>query len=269
MANHRKLTLFAAAFLPLSFLCAQDARVIAPYVIGRQHAIAINELAGQIQSLDDARKLVNMVAGEFAKELPPRWATRGIRDRIARAEYAAVDPGALIPEQHVADVWNDFVEKIGAPPDSFVSAAEIHSLRDSEYVGSQLAWARGIQNIWSIPNIWATGPDGKVADGCRALETLNILWILGNQPDALTGARENVRKGVRLSDEIKKLSEPPQPGTERSYSTLVAGSSGSMLGRLVTLRNPVEDAAMKYMRDHGKRALDHAIEDLLAELFAR
>jgi len=263
MANHRKLTLFAAAFLPLSFLSAQHAQVLlSPYVIGRQHAIAINELAGHIQSLDDARKLVNMVAGEFAKELPPRWATRGIRDRIARAEYAAAaDPGALIPEQQVADAWNDFLQKIGAPPDSLVTAAEIHSLRDSQYVSVQLAWARGNQNIWTIPNIWAAGPDGKVAGGCRALEALDILWNLGNQPDALTGARELVRKGERISDMFKNPSKPPEPGTERSYASFA-------VLRRETLTNPVEAAAMKYMRDHGERALDHAIKDLLADLFA-
>jgi hypothetical protein len=205
---------------------------------------------------------VNLVAGEFGKELPPRWATRGIRDRIARAEYAAADSGALIPEQHVADAWNDFLEKIGAPPDSLVTAAEIHSLRDSQYVGSQLAWARGNQNIWTVPNIWAAGPDGKVADGCRPLETLNTLWIIGNQPDALTGARELVRKGIRLSDEFKNPSKPPEPGTDRSHVSF------AVLLRTETLRNPVETVAMRYMRDHGERALDHAIENLLVDLFA-
>ncbi|MGA2888907.1 MAG: hypothetical protein ABSE51_12720 [Terracidiphilus sp.] len=260
MANHRRLALFAAAFLPLSFLSAQNTRVLSPYQLGRQHAIAINELAGQIQSLDDAHKLVNLVAGEFAKELPPRWATRGIRNRIARAEYeAAADPGTLIPEQHVVDVWNDFLVKIGAPPESFVTAAEIYSLRDSQYVTSQFFWARGNQNIWTVPNIWAAGPDGRVADGCRALETLDILWTLGNQPEALTGAREMVRKGERISDEIKNPSKPPEPGTERSYVTLTSRTRD---------QNPVEVAATNYVRDHGERALNHAIEDLLANLFA-
>jgi hypothetical protein len=263
MANHRKLALFAAAFLPLSLLTAQDARVLSRYEIGRQHAIAINELAGQIQSLDDAHKLVNLVADEFAKELPPRWATRGIRNRIARAEYeAAADPGALIPEQHVADVWNDFLVKIGAPPDSFVTAAEIHSLRDSQFVGVQFAWARGNQNIWTVPNIWAAGPDGKVADGCRALETLDTLWTLGNQPEALTGAREMVRKSERISDEFKNPSKPPDPNTQRSYMTF------GVMRISAAPENPVEVAATEYMRDHGERALNHAIEDLLSDLFA-
>jgi hypothetical protein len=32
--------------------------------------------------------------------------------------------------------------------------------------------------------------------------------------------------------------------------------------------NPVEVAATEYMRDHGERALNHAIEDLLSDLFA-
>jgi hypothetical protein len=262
MASHRKLALFAAVLLPLSFLSAQNARVPSRNEIRRQHAIEINDLASRIQSLDDARNLVDLVAGEFADELPPQWATHGIRDRIARAEHAgAADPGVLIPEQHVADAWNDFLEKIGAPPDSFVTEAEVHSLRDSQYVGAQLSWAHGNQNIWTVPNIWAVGSDGKVANGCRALETLNILWILGNQPEALTGARELVRKGERLSDEFKNPSKPPEPGAERSSVSFAAG-------RIVSLKNPIEAAAINYRRSHGARALDHAIEDLLADLFA-
>jgi hypothetical protein len=226
----------------------------------REHASAINDLAGHIQSLDDARKLVDLVAAEFSKELPPKWATRSIRSRIARAEYeSAADPGSLIPEQHVADAWNDYLEKIGAPQESYVTTAEIHVLRDSEYVTSQLSWARGNQNIWTVPNIYAVGQDGKVANGCRALEVLNILWQLANQPEALQGARGLVKKGQLWSDTYKNPSKPPAPGSEKSYATF---------GVEQRPPNLIEQAALHYMHDHGARALNSAIESLLQDLFA-
>jgi len=274
-----KLWRVAAALLPICFLSAQQPgpqasqeanpngfhqpnpnalrHVAEQWQLMRAHAIAINDLAGHLQSLDDARKLVDMAASEFSGELPPKWATRSIRDRIARAEYESAAEGALIPEQRVADVWNDYLEKIGAPQESYVTAEEIHTLRDSYYVSAQLSWTRGIQNIWTVPNIYAVGPDGKVANGCRALEALGILWQLGNQPEILEGARELIKKGERMSEMYKKPSKPPAPGTEKSYLTF-----------RIAPPNPVEQAAYRYERDHGVRGLNNAIEGLLKELFA-
>jgi hypothetical protein len=275
-----KLRRFAAALLPICFLSAQQPSPQAPQQAHREgfqwpspeamrqiaerwqrmrtRANAINDLAGHIQSLDDAHKLVDLVAAEFSDELPPKWATRSIRNRIARAEFeSAADPGALIPEQHVADIWNDYVEKIGAPQEYYVTAAEIHTLRDTYYVTSQLSWARGNQNVWTVPNVYAVGQDGKVANGCRALEALNILWQLGNQPEILEGTRELIKKGELWSDMVKNPTKPPEPGSEKSYFT----------ARVVP-PNPVRQAALNYMRDHGVHALNSAIEGLLKELFA-
>jgi hypothetical protein len=281
---------FAAALLPVCFLSAQQPDPQAPqqsssqdssqanpggfhgpspeamrkiteqWQRDRARANAINDLAGHIQSLDDARKLVDLVAAEFSDELPPKWATRSIRNRIARAEYeSAYDPGSLIPEQHVADAWNDFLQKIGAPQEEYVTGAEIHTLRDTYYVTSQLSWARNNQNIWTIPNIFAAGQDGKVANGCRALEVLNILWQLGNQPEALTSTRNLIAMNDRFSDDYKNPSKPPAPGSEKGYMTV----------QLVQMQpNPVEQAAERYMHDHGVRGMDIAIEDLLKALFA-
>jgi len=75
------------------------------------NANAINDLAGHVQLLNYARKLVDHAAAEFSNELPLKWATRSIRNPIARAEFEfTADPSALIPEQHVVDVWNDYLE---------------------------------------------------------------------------------------------------------------------------------------------------------------
>jgi hypothetical protein len=122
--------------------------------------------------------------------------------------------GSLNPEQRVADAWNDYLQKIGAPQESFVTAADIHALRDSYHTSSQVCWARGRQNIWTVPNIYAVGADGKVANGCRALEVLNVLWQLANQPELMEGTRDLIKKGERMSDMYKDPSKPPKPGSE-------------------------------------------------------
>src|SRR6266702_788023 len=98
----------------------------------RQAAIRMNELAAHINSEADARAFVDAVADMFADNLPPAWATRGIRERIARAEYEAVsNPLRQIPEQRIADVWNKYVREIGASEEAIVTAAEIHRMRDA------------------------------------------------------------------------------------------------------------------------------------------
>jgi hypothetical protein len=223
----------------------------------REHAIAINDVADHIQSPDDARKLIDLVYAEFSDELPPRWATHSLRERIARAEYeSAADPGSLISEQHIADVWNDYVEKIGAPQETMLNAAEIHYLRDAQYVSARLFWTKGQQQIWTIPGVFAVGPDGKVASGSRALEAIRLLWLLGSTTDDFAGIHEQVQKGVLLSDLYPHPEKPRAPGTGKAYMT----------SRIVSF--PVQQAAMRYMHDHGARALDHAIEDLLKNLIA-
>ena len=271
----------AAALLPICLLSAQQPSPQAPPPANRPgfvqpnpevlrqiserrqrtraEATAINDLAGRIQSLDDARKLVDLVAAEFSKELPPKWVTHSLRERIARAEYeSAAEPGALIPEQHVADAWNDFAEKIGAPQETLVNAAEIHYLRDAQYVSASLVWVRYEQDIWTIPGVFALGPDGKVASGSRALEAIRLLWLLGNQTEDFSGIHTAAQKGVLLSDRLRQPQKPPAPGQEqRSYATFHLAPP-----------KPVEQAAARYRRDHGVFALDRAIVSLLKNLLA-
>ena len=100
----------------------------------KQAAIRINELAGGIHSEADASAFVSAIAGLFAKELPPAWASSDVRQRVALAEYEAVrNPAKLIPEQRVVDVWNQYAREIGAPDEAIVSVAEIHNMRDGSY----------------------------------------------------------------------------------------------------------------------------------------
>jgi hypothetical protein len=111
-----------------------------------------------------------------------------------------------------------------ANQDSFVTPAELHALRDSHFASSKLIWAGGIQNMWSMRNIYAVGPDGKVAGGCRALEAIRIRGDLANQPNNLRGARALLKKDVMLSDTI---TVPATPRTQTSRGSKRESRAGS------------------------------------------
>jgi hypothetical protein len=119
----------------------------------KQAAIRINELAGRIQSEADASDLVSEIAGLFVKELPPAWASSGIRQRVAHAEYETVrNPARLISEQRIVDVWNQYVREIGAPDEAIVSVAEIHNMRDGSFAVAQLMCKLGLCS-WSFYSV--------------------------------------------------------------------------------------------------------------------
>jgi hypothetical protein len=223
----------------------------------KQAAIRINELAGQVQSEADASALVSEIAGLFAKELPPAWASSSIRQRVAHAEYETVrNPATLIPEQHVVDVWNQYAREIGAPDEVTVSVAEIHNMRDGSYTVAQLMWERGNQTIWTMPNVFALGPDGKVADGCRAVEALRVIRDLDDLFQNLRGARDRLQKGIVPSEEIKKhVGEPKR----QSHSTVRFEAYADT--------NSIHAAERRYMQEHGSVAYAQLLVRLFDELF--
>lgn len=221
------------------------------YEADRQAAIRLNELAGHIHSLADARKFVDSIAAIFAHELPPEWATRSLRERIARAEYeSATDPSKLVSEQRVADAWDNYVQQIGAPETLLVNEAEIHNLRDARYASSRFLWTRVDQSIWTMPNLYAVGPDGKVAHGCRAVEALQMIWELANHPETISGARERVQEGIVFSDSLNHA-----PG--KTKSSITAG---------VAPGNPVKAAERRYADEYGAVALTLAVQQLISNL---
>jgi len=228
------------------------------YQRDREEAIRMNELAARINSEADARVFVDAVAHLFADSLPPSWATQGIRDRIAHAEYEAVsDPVRQIPEQRIADVWNKYVREIGASEEALVTTAEIHSMRDATFAAGQRMWSRGmIQTAWTMPNIFAVGENGKVAEGCRAVEALRVIYDLDRMFDNLRGARERLRKGIVASEAIKKSVE----STRTNQKTTARFEM-----RVDT--NPLRPAEYKYMREHGADHLIQLVEVLFDELF--
>lgn len=223
----------------------------------KQTAIRINDLAGQIHSEADARAYVSEIAVLFAKELPPAWAQDEILQRIARAEYESVNDSAkLIPEDRIVAVWNKYVRAIGAPDEAIVTAAEIHNMRDAEFTGVQKMWVRGIQNAWTMPNVFALGQDGKVAGGCRALETVRVMHDLHDLFQNLRNARDRLQKGIVLSDALNK--RPVDANSHRQAASRIM---------LQTDISPVRLAESRYVQEHGSQAYLQLLKSSFDELF--
>lgn len=223
----------------------------------KQAAIRINELAGRISSEADASAVVSEIAGLFTKELPPAWASSGIRQRVAHAEYETVrNPAKLISEQRIVDVWNQYVREIGAPDEAIISVAEIHNMRDGSFTVAQLMWARGNQTIWTMPNVYALGTDGRVADGCRALDAIRVIHDLEDLFQNLRGARDRLRSGIVPSEEIKKRAGEPNPQQHGTARIEVHVDT-----------NPIRSSEQRYVQEHGSVAYAQLLARLFDELF--
>lgn len=223
----------------------------------REQAQQLNELASSIHTPEDARRLVDFVAGLFAKETPYGWSGRSLRSRIAQAEFSAVaDPQKLIPEARLAKAWNRYVETIQAPEDQKVIPVEVHNLRDEFLATSRYFWNSGSRNIWNVPSIYATLPDGGIAPGCRAIESIRLLWDLANMPDNLKGARERVSKGQLVSDLIPKSPQAP-------VSLVVHGHVETR-----ATSRPIKIAEENYIKLQGEKAFSHAVMAMLDDTIA-
>ncbi len=222
----------------------------------REQAIHLNELAGQIKTEVDARKLVDGVAEVFADVVPQPWATKELRTRVANAEFRTAT-GQLIEEERIADLWNQYAKEIGAPEETVVTAKEIHSLRDLKYASAKLMWSRGWnQSVWTMPDIYATGPDGKVASGCRAVEALAVFYDLDHQIDSLRIARKYLESGISASDEMRQAQERKSSIDRADLRTEA---------RVVQLDEPVHDAERRYLEKQGRTAMYTLLKRLADE----
>lgn len=225
----------------------------------RRSAVRVNELAGKIRSEADARDFVDETAKLFLSGLP-YWFSRSERKRVARAEFLSVSKGRYISEERIASVFNRLMDDIDAGPELRVTASEVHTMRAAQILTTRTMWQHpGMQNIWQTPNVHSVTPQGGVAPGCRAVESLKLLYVLLELPSNLGYAREIIKKGEDLGIELQKA---PQK--------LTPGAPAKMEGRLETHgRDPLEaaldEARMTYVRRYGVRAF----EDRLKEMFDR
>jgi hypothetical protein len=233
------------------------------YEAYRQASIQIDELAGSIHSEADARAFVDAVAEQLTEHRHLFWTALSIRHRVARAEYAAVsDPSRRIPEQRIADVWNEYVREIDAPEEALVTVVELHNLRDGMYYSNQISWKKQHQSLWTMPDVNAVDEDGKVANGCRAVEALKIIYQLHEFYQNLLSARERVKKGVLISDLAAQRQR--EQSTDSQPKPVVRAEL-----RVVANQNPVRLAANRYQQEHGEDADQQLLKRLFNELFPK
>jgi len=192
----------------------------------RLAAMHINQLAANIHSQADARALIDAIAEQYPGDAYSSWMTSVILRHVAHAEYEAVaDPAKAIPEQRIANVWNEYVREINAPEETLVTVAEIHNLRDAQYTVAKMMWnGDRLRTLWTMPNIYAVGPDGKVASGARAVEAVRILCDMARSFQNIQSARNRVQKGTLVSDQVKQPSADSAPKPKASGGSLSASS---------------------------------------------
>jgi hypothetical protein len=129
-------------------------------------------------------------------------------------------------------------------------------MRDADLTMAQHLWARGYDTIWMIPNIYAVGTNGKIADGCRAIEAIRVIYDLYRFPQNLRSARNRVKRGVLVSEQVQNHT---------------AGSTQQQKGRVLVAahaeENPVQSAERRYLQEHGSVAYDQLLKRLFDELF--
>jgi hypothetical protein len=225
----------------------------------RREAIRINDLAADVKSEPDARKLVDAVAEQLTHHRHLLWAAQSYRHRVAHAEFEAVsDPFRLIPEQRIVDVWNEYAREIDAPEEALITTTELHKLRAMDIHFSQHNWQMDVtRSIWSMPNIYATDGAGGPADGCRALEALKLIHDLHEQFFRVHLARQNVGNAFNSADVL-----PTRPNTMVVLGRLATSSSF----RSQPYQDPIRAAAARYQQEHGSHGYDQLVKRLFDEL---
>ena len=127
-------------------------------------------------------------------------------------------------------------------------------MRDGIYTVSRRMWRQHNQTVWTMPDIFSVDPNGEIADGCRAVEALRIIYDLDRVFDNLRSARARLRNEVILSDEIKEVQEDKnQKATVR------------LEGRTDT--SPLRPAEYSYIRRYGSDNFNQLLVRLFDELF--
>src|SRR6185437_16109499 len=102
----------------------------------------------------------------------------------------------------------------------------------------------------------ALGPDGKVANGCRALEAVLVVWRMANYYEEIGAARNRVKLGIVESDMFKKQEKKPVTGrvqTEVRFSNQP--------------ENPIEAAERRYVSEHGMTDFSGVVVEMMGNLF--
>lgn len=221
--------------------------------------VRMNRLAGHLHSVKDAQKLLKMLAKQYASALPPSGIPPTLLHRLAVAEYGSTaSPKDLISDKRIADAWNAYMQQIGAPQDTHVTAAYVHGLRMTYARMAWPSWNYGYRTTWTMPAIYATKPDGTLRHGATVLEVARLIEGLSNNPP-IRAACDRVRmKQMAIMGPGPKA--PRDPEAERNMNRQERDAFDL---------NAVRDTAnaqARYQRERGEAASLQALEGLMNRL---
>jgi hypothetical protein len=221
-------------------------------------ALRIDELAGSIHSEEDARAFVDAMGQAFADQIPYSL-TAPLRARVATAEYAAVsDPAKLIPEQRVVDAWNHWIADINGPKEARLTVAELHVIRENYYFGATSSHARQYRALWSLSNIYAVKPNGRVADACRPVEAFLLLHQIDMLFINVVYARDFIAQGKSMDEDLRRRAELDK-STTRTEAHLVAMPENPVQAQL-------RHAEGDYFEKHGEITMGARVLQLVSEV---
>lgn len=228
----------------------------------RQTATRVNELAGAIHSEQDARAFVDALGKAFSDEIPYAL-TAPLRERVARAEFAAVsDSSTLVPEQRVADAWNKWVNDIHAPQEARISVAELHTIRENQHLAANAPWARDNPTLWSLGNIYALKPNGRVADACRPVEALLLLHQIDSMFVNVTYAREFIAQGKSIDEVVeaaaRRQEQQPKLGAHVVLSTTPPKGA--------SVQQALSRAEEEYFEKHGEVGMSMRVLQVVSQV---
>lgn len=166
----------------------------------------VDQLASReaIQTLNDAQAYVNAIFPFTGAELA---GADQLKARLARSELAAMqDPSKRVSEQSIADEFNAWVAEIGAPPETRITAKELHYWRD----------ALGIM----FKNVISHTSNGKLSAACRPVEAAHLLLLLRFNHGIPKAVRHAAEKERPISS-LAKVRTGPSMSSDSEQSQLV------------------------------------------------
>jgi hypothetical protein len=213
----------------------------------------LNDVAGSIHSEAEARRFVELLWKRFS-DGGLKWVPSSILDRVARAEYAAVARGKVIPEERIANSFNTFMQRLEAPDWTHVTAEELRTMRVGELVTARATW-NSYPNIWTMPNVYHVDSNGNLAPGCRAVEALKLLYTLNELFTNVFYAREHVRQGPDGANIERTLRSVPSEAQIRENRATVA--------RGWQREQELRQIKFIYAKQHGAKAYEELVRQMI------
>lgn len=130
-----------------------------------------------IHSPADAETYLNAILAKHKIDTATIPGLSPFAHRLAVAEYAAItDPSKRIPETQLVTAFNEIMDQWGEPQWTRITVEDFH-------------WFHRIKAATLIPYSVSRDAEGNVADTCRPVEAVYLLYMLtterGLQPDKL------------------------------------------------------------------------------------